>query len=421
MRSPLLQTSACCLVGAALVFRAWLAAAAAEVPSSSEMLVPVDGPRFAASVVAIDSDWKLRLSTADGRREIPAGEIVRWGAYVDKADAAQIVMADGGILSADVIDVRSETLTVFNEFFGEVDLPLASVRGIAFQPSLDPAVRDQRYLNMMAATGVADVAIFDNGDSLAGSLVGFKSAAAENDVDAILFSVQQREIRLPLDKLSAMIGNPALIEFSQPRGLRVWLGFSDGSLISVHRIEQQGRLVRLHATGDVVLEADGQSIWRDLVFLSPRGNRVTYASDVSAVGYKHIPFLDVKAPLGVDRNVLGSRLRSGGKLFLKGMGMRSTARVAFDLNQRYSRFEADLALDDQAGRSGSVRFRVFLAEPNGSWQSVFESPIVRGGDRPLPVAVDTSEAVRIALIVDFADRGDVCDYANWLDARFIVK
>jgi hypothetical protein len=35
----------------------------------------------------------------------------------------------------------------------------------------------------------------------------------------------------------------------------------------------------------------------------------------------------------------------------------------------------------------------------------------------LPISVDVSQAQALALIVDFADRGDVLDRAAWLDAR----
>jgi hypothetical protein len=51
------------------------------------------------------------------------------------------------------------------------------------------------------------------------------------------------------------------------------------------------------------------------------------------------------------------------------------------------------------------------------WTPAYESPILRGGDPPLPISVDLKGAKRMALIVDFADRGDECDWANWLQSR----
>ena len=54
---------------------------------------------------------------------------------------------------------------------------------------------------------------------------------------------------------------------------------------------------------------------------------------------------------------------------------------------RFRRFEAEVAMDDTAGRRGSVVFRVYLVR-DGQLQEAFVSKIVRGGDPPQPVTVD---------------------------------
>jgi hypothetical protein len=38
---------------------------------------------------------------------------------------------------------------------------------------------------------------------------------------------------------------------------------------------------------------------------------------------------------------------------------------------------------------------------------------------PVPVSVDLSDAKRLDLVVDFAERADQLDHANWLDARLV--
>jgi endo-alpha-N-acetylgalactosaminidase len=50
-------------------------------------------------------------------------------------------------------------------------------------------------------------------------------------------------------------------------------------------------------------------------------------------------------------------------------------------------------------------------------QEKFASPILRGGNPPLPVSVDVTDAKKIELIVDYADRADVLGHADWLNAR----
>ena len=66
-------------------------------------------------------------------------------------------------------------------------------------------------------------------------------------------------------------------------------------------------------------------------------------------------------------------------------------------------------------------FRVYVQDVNGDWQKAYESGIVRGGDDLVPVRVDLAGAPRLALLVDFADRGDQWDHALWLDARLVKR
>ena len=157
----------------------------------------------------------------------------------------------------------------------------------------------------------------------------------------------------------------------------------------------------------------------ELKFLMSFGPQVTYVSDLTRLDHKHIPYLDMPWGFGVDRNLLGGRLRGGGHVYAKGLGMHSTARLAFPLDRAYRWFEAELAVDDAAGDGGSVNFRVVRAGADGRWQDAYRSPIVRGGDKPIPIRVDLRGATHLVLIVEFADRGDQLDYADWLDARLI--
>ena len=77
-----------------------------------------------------------------------------------------------------------------------------------------------------------------------------------------------------------------------------------------------------------------------------------------------------------------------------------------------TRFQAELGIDDSTGGRGSVQFRVLV-----DGQERFASPIIRGGNPPVPVSVDVAGAKKLELVVDYADRADVLDHADWLNAR----
>ena len=42
-----------------------------------------------------------------------------------------------------------------------------------------------------------------------------------------------------------------------------------------------------------------------------------------------------------------------------------------------------------------------------------------GGMSPVPVSVDLSGVRQLSLLVDFGERGDELDYADWLEARLV--
>jgi hypothetical protein len=58
---------------------------------------------------------------------------------------------------------------------------------------------------------------------------------------------------------------------------------------------------------------------------------------------------------------------------------------------------------------------------DGKLSEAFKSGIVRGGEAPLAVSVDLSDAQGITLVVDYADRGDEMDRADLLDARLVKE
>jgi hypothetical protein len=148
------------------------------------------------------------------------------------------------------------------------------------------------------------------------------------------------------------------------------------------------------------------------------GERFVYLSDIEPASYRHVPYLNLEWPYREDRNVLGATLKAGGEQYLKGLGMHSAARLTYRLDGKYQRFDAAAALDDSSQGRGSVTFGVYVLR-DGKWKQAATSDTVRGGDAPEPVSVDVRGAEMLTLTVDFADRGDELDHADWLDARLV--
>jgi hypothetical protein len=157
----------------------------------------------------------------------------------------------------------------------------------------------------------------------------------------------------------------------------------------------------------------------ELTYLQPLGGRAVYLSDRRPSHFESEPYLTLAWPLGSDRNVLGGPLRCQGRGYCKGLGMHAESSVEYPLEEPFRRFQAEVAIDDAAGRHrGSVVFRVML-RTQAMWREVYASPIIRGGDRPVAVSVELGDADMLRLKVDRADIGDQLDYANWLNPRLV--
>lgn len=392
---------------------------------SSAMTVPVAGEPFAADLARIDGDWSITFERDDGPSKMAAAELVRWGTAPELSGQPLILLADGGVLAAEVREIEGEQLLADSLLFGEMRLPLARLRGVIFHPPAQRLARDRLLDRIMQSAGSRDRLLLQNGDIVEGVLAGggrrpvLGPPAPQDDpqLQSLRMQVDDGATEVPRERITAVVFNPSLVDAPTGSGLRAWVGFQDDGLLLAQRIQTENGVVTLTLPGGVKLHTDEEGFRESVQLVQPLGGQAVYLSDLTPIGFRHIPFLTLEWSYGADRNVLGGRLRSGGQTYLKGLGMHTTSRLAYRLDGKFQRFEAEIALDDAAGRQGSVVFRVYTTDAKGEWKPALESPLVRGGDAPAPISVDVSGAQALALIVEYGDRGDSQDYANWLDAR----
>jgi hypothetical protein len=311
-----------------------------------------------------------------------------------------------------------------------------------FSPPLDRSRRDELVKKVLDPSKT-DRLILHNGDVVAGRVQAFSQPVAADAKRQFLVELATggATVKVAADRIAAVAfaagGEPA----TDGSALRAVVGLRDGSRLIAHKLEVSGDQA-------VVQDAAGQT-WKapraEVTFLQPLGGKVVYLSDLVvptalddsggakgiAVGrssrekaaiYKYVPLLSANWPYYADHNVRGGHLRSGGRLWLKGIGMHSGGALTVALPREFSRFEAELALDDAVGQRGSVVFEVKVygrKEGRVAVLRTFTSETIRGGAAPLPVSVDLTDAVGISLAVLFAERGDELDHANWLGARLV--
>ncbi len=376
---------------------------AEAVGAERGVAVPVEGKPFGAELAAVDAQWKLAFGSGDTRRVLPATALVRWGKCPEIGHGPLLLLADGSLLVGDPVGSDKRNLKAESLLLGPIELPLELVTAAVFHAPADRRRRDLLLDRLAAATGSTDRLLLVNGDELTGSV-------AQLETDKVHLETEVGPVEIETARVAAILFNPALARRPRRDTTAAWVGLSDGSRIRATRLIVDAKSAQVSVAKDRRWTvAPG-----DVVFLQPIGGQAVYLSDLKPAGYRFMPYLNLEWPWRADRNVTDGMLRSGGELFLKGIGVHSASRLSYVLEKPCRRFEADLAIDDSTDGGGSVRFFVYVDQ-----RQKYASPVVRGGAKPLPVSVDLTGGSRIDLIVDYADRADVLDHANWLNARLV--
>jgi hypothetical protein len=382
----------------------WLAAlkAIAAEPSAGTMS---DGATFRGALTALEPDWKLRFSGGE-KAELSAGDLAYWGSFATPLPGAQLMLAGGGVIVVDTVRIEKELAAGQSSSLGAVSLPIEMLAAVMLHSPSDRAAYDRLLLRLTALDSQMDRLLLDNGDELTGTILGL-------DEKAVQLESGGGKLNVETDKITALAFNATLVRQPRLTGLRMLVGLRDGSRVTAVALSSQLSQVRLKLAGGAELTTPVEAI----VALQTLGGLSQYLSDLAPASYKHLPYLSLTWPYRNDRSVSGGPLRAGGRLLAKGLGMHSPARITYDLPASVQRFDAEVAIDAEAGQRGSVVFRVFVDDGSGAWQERLATPIVRGDQPPLPVTADVSGAKRISLLVDYADRGDELDHADWLNAR----
>ncbi len=403
-----------------------------------------DGRSFTAVLNDVTAAGEYVFAEPSGPRTVAPRELVVWGAYSERSQAAQVILADGSVAVADVLSVEADAVVVAGRIWQETRLPRSAVQAILFHLPADPLARDQLLFRALESARRDQRLLLENGDELVGRLPEvIQPDAGARQMARIYWqsSGSAKPVEVPLDRVVGVLlapgsaGPPAAGD-ADP----LMVGLSDGSLLRVRAMRRTERTLEFDTVAGPRLVTEpfaspAGDPWDTVVMLQPLHAAVTYLSDLEPLGYRHIPFLDLPWPYQRDRSVDGGRLRCAGHVWSKGLGMHSSASLAYETGGKYRQLHAELAIDQRAGREGSVIFRVYTlggeaaGGPGGAsdseqaeaqqWQVAYESPIVRGGQPATAIRVDLHRAQRIALIVDWADRADQWDHADWINARVV--
>lgn len=391
-----------------LLLMIWSLAVSSSAWAAEPLLVPLEGEPFRAKLVSVAADWQFEFSFDGEPRQLSGNSLVSWGQPVDPAGGIQVLLAGGGLIVTSTVRLDGESLAGASASLGAWSLPIDACAAVVLTTTTARNGDDALRQRMMTIKGRGDRLLLDNGDELSGTITALTETA-------VTLRGEGEPLEIKLDSLAAIVFDPSLVAQPQTSGLRAIVGLNDGSYVIATELTADARNAKLKIAGGGELQT--ATAW--ITFIQVLGGRAVYLSELEPSSYRHLPLLSLTWPYHRDLNVAGGQLRAGGRPYFKGLGMHSPARITYDLDGQYQRFEAEVAVDDSSGPRGSVAFRVFVDDGGGGWQERFTSPIVRGGEAPRRISADIRGAKRISLLVDFADRGDELDHADWLDARLV--
>lgn len=404
----------------------------------------VDGRREQMQVLWQQGKWEAK--TMQG--EDVMSRLVQWGRLTERLKPTMFLTH--GEVVINLLRLDEQTVQVGRDPYSFSQRPLwaeqtfsrTHVRGIVLQWPAEQQAQDQLRVALVESAET-DRVWFGDGEFLDGRVI--ESLGEESRLEEVRVSRNGREISIPVRRIAAIRfasqkadavsrddPAPPPVEngdsasdgatISTGGKARWQIGFQDGSFLAVVAVTEADNTVVLALPGAVRVRIPAATFRRSICFLRPQRDDVVWLGDRKPLDVRHLAFFTGEWRLARNTNLWGGRLREPSQWHDRGLAMHSTTRVAYELDGSDATFQARLALDMSAGQRGSVRYFVFArAAVDAPWDEVYQSSIIRGSDAPTDISVALGKAKQLALIVEFADEGDVLDRACWFAARLVQK
>jgi hypothetical protein len=287
-----------------------------------------------------------------------------------------------------------------------VSLPLELCRGIAMSVSSAPIEQGRSFDRLLNHRENVDRITLSNGDRVDGEFVSLT-----NEEFTLETSIGKVQTRIAQTRLLAF--NPDLV--SEPDAVDAFaiLTLSDGSTLHVRKLVSDGDLIIAESVGGFEISVP-VTAFRSIRFYDPVRVDLTRLKPIGTIIGS---YLSMRREPKTNRNVIGGFMSLRGQLMPVGFGATSGTAITWGLERRYQQLRATVGIDDAAQGAGSVVFQV-VVDGSVAWQS----EIITGASPPVEIPpIDLTGADKLTLNVQFADRGNVLDYANWCQPVLIRK
>ena len=395
-----------------------------ELASASELSLN-NGEQPSSQLKSLAPDWQLKVNSKKELLVLSSSQWHTLGHFLPQQAGHHLLLQDSSQLVAPLVAITSTELIVDSRIWGIQKIPRKHVTGVVLIPPVPTSSRDAIWDWILTTNPMLDGLDrirLKNGDEVSGNLELPKNPPQRLPLflPAIRIRIEPEDtaVDLPIDRIAAVrfAGPSRRADLNASTGV---VGMKDGSrfLVKQATVDAKGAALKLICGWE--LQAESEALLPAVCRLRvPAGTWQPLSASKSVVS-RQIPMFELTIRHQLNRSAHGGRLRSCGREYISGIGMFGRGSVLYDIPKGAKAFAGNVAIDERAGQRGSVQFRVYLAGEDGKWHRVAQSQRLQGGELPEQIHVPLEAAKRLSLIVDPADHGEVLDYANWLDARWI--
>jgi NPCBM/NEW2 domain len=318
-------------------------------------------------------------------------------------DRSMVILPEGDRLRRLTLGTATETaLEAQSDALGKLSIPLDALVGwIMVEPRLGDEV-DAIWDRVRLEPRKDEVVWLSNGDRLTGGFLGY------DRVLKLLCDGKPREVES--SRIVAVGFDPSLVHYPRPKSGFLEFSLHDGTRFGATdaRIDD-GSVEATARFGGKVRFPLGE-----LVAVHVRNPSYVYLTERKPVRASYFPYVGPTREYRMDRMVDGHLFELGGQTFDRGIGTQSRTLLAYRIEAGDRRFQARVGVDERAGPAGSVVFRVLVDK-----EKRFQSQPLTHRDAPVAIDVDLAGGKFLILDTDFGERGNIRDFADWVEARLV--
>jgi hypothetical protein len=390
--------------------RAGAGAGSARAVSSDPVFkaLLLDGRTVSGRIVSL-GPAAIRLASAGGtEHELPLEGLIKLTreapAALEAADRSLVIFPEGDCLTRVAVGASTETaLEVTSDVLGKLVLPLDCLLGVIVAAPAQTDELDALCDRVRLEARTTEVVWLANGDKLSGGFLGLNDRKIKIQIDGKPVEVERAGVL-------AVGFDPAVIDYPRPKSDFMELTLNDGTRLGITSAKIDDGSVQARARF-------GQSVrfpLGELIRVHARSSSVVYLSERKPARAVYHPYVGPTRDYRSDRTVDGHLFQLAGQTYDHGIGTQSRTLLAYALEPGDRRFQALVGVDERAGPLGSVVFRVLV-----DGKERFKTPSLTDRDVPRPIDLDVSGGKFLILDTDFGERGNVRDFADWVEARLI--